>query len=586
MTLRTIRSSAGPVRPNIVLILTDDLDYAMIADLVGKEVDGTVFMPSIQELLVSRGVNFRSHYVSYSVCCPSRASILRGQYPHNTGILGNAPPLGGFPKFYATGKESSTVATWLQGAGYRTVLIGKYLNRYPETASSTHVPPGWTEWYAHASEPAYYNYTWVENGVAVHHGNSPTDYETDAIAARAAEFIGRTPAPFFMYLAPKAPHVPAIPAPRHQNLFPNVRAPRPPSFNELDVSDKPSWIRSKPLLTTTELEVLAPPEGFQGIDPLYRDRLRSMMAVDDLVATVVNKLAEVHQLENTYIFFTSDNGYHLGEHRLTPTKSTAYEEDIRVPLIVTGPGIVPGERLYLTVNSDLAPTCARLAGTVAPDFVDGCSLVPLFSPVPPMAEEWRAAILVEHYSGADFIPVAYHALRSQTCDYTTTYVEYELPGSGNDNHELYFNGVDRYQLDNSFAAVRCGANPKLAQQDFPVRLLAQLDRLKTSAGEACRKLEQERPSRFLTPVIVTPPHDQVVAAGQCATFSVIAQGANLRYQWQKAPCGGAFTDISGAMYATHRTRLLNTRDSGMRFRCRVFDNVGFVTSNPATVTVQ
>ncbi len=524
-----------------------------------------------QKLLIARGVTFHSHHVSYSVCCPSRSTILRGQYPHNTEIIGNAPPLGGFSKFYGTGKESSTVATWLQSAGYKTVLMGKYLNNYPETASATHVPSGWTEWYAHNSEPSFYDYTWIENGVAVHHGSAPADYETDAIAAKAADFITRTSPPFFMYLTPKAPHVPAIPAPRHQNLFPNVLAPRPPSFNEPDVSDKPSWIRSKPLLTATEIDSWAPPEGFEGIDRLYRDRLRSMMAIDDLMATIVSKLEEAHQLDNTYIFFTSDNGYHLGEHRLTPTKSTAYEEDIHVPLIVTGPNIVPGDRWHLTLNNDFAPTWAELAGSPVPGFVDGRSLAPLLSAQVPPRDNWRAAVMVEHYNGAAFVPVTYHALRPQTSDYDTTYVEYDLPGDGNENHELYFNGADPYQLTSRFAGVRGGSNPMLAQQDFPARLATLLQNLKVCAGEMCRTLENERPARFLTPLIVTPPHDQVVAAGQPATFSVTAQGFNLRYQWQKSVGAASFEDITGAIYTTHRTRLLYPSDSGTQFRCRVFD---------------
>jgi arylsulfatase A-like enzyme len=203
-----------------------------------------------------------------------------------------------------------------------------------------------------------------ENGVQHQYGHADGDYLTDVIAGKAAAFIERSAAegrPFFVELATYAPHSPATPAPRHAGLFAGVKAPRTPSFNEPDVSDKPLWVQSMPVLSVTEIA---------SIDDLHRKRLRSLQAVDDMVATIVQKLEELGQLGNTYIFFTSDNGFHLGQHRLPQGKLTPYEEDILVPLLVRGPGVPAGRVLdHITGNVDLAPTFAELAGALIPDWV-------------------------------------------------------------------------------------------------------------------------------------------------------------------------------------------------------------------------
>jgi len=377
-------AAAAAGAPNIILILTDDQDV---------QLSSGDYMPNVKRLLARPGTSFSNFYVPLSLCCPSRTAILRGQYPHNTGVLTNTLPFGGFEKAHASGIESATVATLLHDAGYRTALLGKYLNGYPETASPTYIPPGWDEWYSPAAGNPYteYNYTLNENGALLVYRDTPADYLTDVIRARAVDFIKRaatTPdQPLFVYFSTYAPHEPFTPAPRHAALFPDAIAPRPPSFNEPDVSGKPDFIKSRRLLTAGEIA---------GIDEDYRNRLRSLQAVDEAVADMLDALAATGRLSNTYVFFTSDNGFHMGEHRLLPGKYTPYETDIHVPLIVRGPGVPAGVvRNQLAGSFDLAETFADLAGVLPLTFSDGRSLKGLLGATLPAA--WREAILLEEF---------------------------------------------------------------------------------------------------------------------------------------------------------------------------------------------
>jgi N-acetylglucosamine-6-sulfatase len=383
-------AAAGP--PNIIMVLTDDQDVQL----------GSVnYMPNVKRLLAQQGVAFSNFLVPLSLCCPSRTTILRGQYPHNTQVLTNSLPTGGFEKVYAENLESSTLATVLHGAGYKTVMLGKYLNGYPNTATPNYIPPGWDEWYSPSAGNPYseYNYTLNENGTQVVYHATPSDYLTDVIRAKAVNFIQRAAAtpsqPLFVYFATYAPHAPYTPAPRHANLFSNLQAPRPPSFNEPDVSGKPAYIMAKPRLTQTQIN---------SIDNDYRNRLRALQAVDEAVAALVATLAATGRLANTYIFFTADNGYHMGEHRLLPGKYTPYETDIHVPLIVRGPGVPAGiVRDQFAANLDLAETFADLAGVAQLPFSDGRSLKGLLGATPPAA--WRRAFLLEEFNQGEIEPV-------------------------------------------------------------------------------------------------------------------------------------------------------------------------------------
>ena len=391
-TVRPAAADPPARRPNIVFILTDDLDAVTMAAL-----------PSLKSLLADQGVNFSQFFVSDSLCCPSRASILCGQYDHNHLVLDNGPRNGGYVRFNDLGHEQATVATWLHDTGYRTVLMGKYLNGYPAGVEPTHVPPGWDEWYVPVRGTPYveYGYSLNENGRVVSYGQQSDDYLVDVLARKARTFIQAAAAseqPFFMYVAPYAPHFPYTPAPRYEEAFAAAAAPRPPSFDEADTSDKPRWVQLLPPLT---------PKEVSEIDLTFRLRLEAMLAVQDLVRGVVDALAAAGKLDDTYIFFTSDNGYHFGTHRLMPGKQTPYEEDLRVPLIVRGPGVPAGvTRSQLVGNVDFAPTFLELADATARDGLDGHSMVPLLRQDTSAASGWRTAYLLEHSavrSGAEHI---------------------------------------------------------------------------------------------------------------------------------------------------------------------------------------
>ena len=487
-TIAGDRAQAAPDSsspPNIVLILTDDMDARAVACL-----------PNVQALLAEQGVSFSNAFVTTPLCCPSRASILRGQYAHNHGVLNNNGEDGGFPAFYRRGNEESTLATWLQDAGYRTALVGKYLNRYPQEASITHVPPGWDTWAAFVSSDneedeggAYYNnYTLNLDGTLVHYGNDPEDYSTDVLNGIGVEFVREAVAaedPFFLYLAPFAPHGPSTPAERHRDAFAGAEAPRVPSFAEQDVSDKPAWVQAHRALTATDVDL---------IDERHQRRLRSLLAVDEMVADLMQTLAATGALENTYVVFASDNGYQLGEHRLPAGKQAAYDESTRVPLIVRGPDILAGSiEDALVLNIDWAPTFAELAGAATPEFVDGRSLVPFLTGGEPAA--WRDQFLIERFERqrsngqskaslpatpvVDLPPVPesriapitappYLALRGNRY----LYVEYT-----NGERELYDVVADPYQLDNLAAT---------ADETLLAALSADLARLRACAGESCR----------------------------------------------------------------------------------------------------
>jgi arylsulfatase A-like enzyme len=450
-------------KPNFIVILADDLDVPLVE-----------FMPKLKALVAKQGVTFANSFVTSSICCPSRASLLRGQYAHNHQVLTNNAPEGAFEKFYALGREQSTLATWLKAAGYRTMLIGKYLNEYPGK-QSLYVPPGWDEWYALSARKSFVNakkekkFLVNENGRLASYGHDAKDYLTDVWAAKTVDFISRNGSrgkpPFFIHLAPTAPHRPATPAPRHEQEFPNAASPRTASFNERDVSDKPSWIQQNRVLSDKTIAK---------IDGLYRKRLQSMLAVDDMIEKIVAALEAQRALGTTYIIFTSDNGFHLGQHRLLD-KSTPYEEDIRVPLIVRGPGVPAGKTLdHFTLNIDLAPTLAELADAKVPSFVDGRSFKPLLGNAPPPVQSWRQDFAVEYWPPAGqkkpaSKPPRYAALRTKD----HLYVEYATG-----DKELYDLRADPHQLDN---LARSGRSELISH------LSKRLAALARCAAETCRQ---------------------------------------------------------------------------------------------------
>ena len=355
-----IAPAAAEAQPNIVVIMTDD-----------QTVESLRVMPKTRALIGDKGTTFSNSFVSFPLCCPSRATLLTGQYPHNHGVLDNAPPNGGYSKL----NHANTLPVWLQQAGYYTSHIGKYLNGYG-LENPNEVPPGWIHWQGLVDPTTYlmYNYTINDNDTLVTYGEAEEDYQTDVLADRAEATIdeGALNQPFFLSIAPLAPHGegrrPSGPraAPRHVGAFSREPLPQPPSFNESDVSDKPAAIRNLSLLTASDVA---------RIPQRYRDRLASLLAVDDLVERVVNRLEGTGILGDTVLIFTSDNGFFHGEHRIPAYKRRVYEEAVRVPLLIRGSGFPPGKTAnQYAANIDLAPTIVDLAGASAGRVMDGRSL--------------------------------------------------------------------------------------------------------------------------------------------------------------------------------------------------------------------
>ncbi|CAN5275802.1 sulfatase [soil metagenome] len=425
--------------------------------------------PRLRRIMGDNGVTFDNSFVTNSLCCPSRATSLRGQYAHNHGIRQNSAPLGGWPKFSRLGREQTTIATWLQAGGYQTFFLGKYLNNYEHT----YVPPGWDEWYGwmgfyDTSRNQSDQYRINHNGQVLSFDPEQT-HDTDLLAARASEYIRQAatdPSPFFLYLSLNAPHQPAPSAVGYRHRFRDSRQPRTAAFNEADVSDKPAWVRRKPLLDDSQIA---------RVDAVYRRRLRSMLSVEDAVATLISALEDTGRLDNTYLVFTSDNGHHNGHRRQMPQKMTAYDEDIRVPLLVRGPGVPAGvRRRHLVVNNDVAPTIADLAGVDTPAFVDGRSFERLLHPDPPASRRWRKAFVVEKWG--DAIAPPYRALR------TRNYLFVRYPGG---ERELYGLRADPHQVD--------AIAPGRTRRRLSRRFMPRLDAIKVCAGQQCRTEENVAP---------------------------------------------------------------------------------------------
>ena len=454
-------------RPNVVVILLDDLDAASVEH-----------MPAVNRLLVDQGASFSSFFASTPLCCPSRASILRGQYAHNHGVLRNTGADAGFSAFAQSGHENVTLATLLDGAGYQTALIGKYLNGYAIRDDKTYIPPGWDFWAAGVDHAAYdgFGYELNVNGELIRHGRDDADYMTDVLSGHAQDFLAAAASsavPFLLYLAPDAPHSPSTPAPRHRGAFAGATAPRTPAFNERNVKDKPDWVRSIGPMSESRID---------RIDSDYRRRLQSLLAVDEMVESLVNQLDESGALESTYLFFLSDNGYFLGEHRQPHGKDAPYDAASRIPLVVRGPGIPAGSTVdALSLNTDLLPTILDLTGSSTPAFVDGRSCAPVMTGDD---RGQRQSVLLEGFGketesleGNESATPPFRALRANDA----LYVEYDTG-----ERELYNLRKDPYQLTN------------IAQGADKTQLRAfsrQLDALSSCAGPSCQTAENAAPPR-------------------------------------------------------------------------------------------
>ncbi|KAJ5133053.1 hypothetical protein N7448_007211 [Penicillium atrosanguineum] len=443
-------------KPNILFVITDDQDL---------ELDSVAYTPLIQKHLRDKGTFFRNHFVTTALCCPSRVSLWTGRQAHNTNVTDVKPPYGGYPKFVDRGFNDNFLPVWLQEAGYDTYYTGKLFNAHTiDNYDSPHVNGyNGSDFLLDPYTYAYLNSTYQRNH------DPPVSYEgqhtTDVITKKALGFLDDAlegERPFFVTIAPIAPHSNVdpsaietgeitmgapIPLERHQHLFEDVKVPRTKHFNP-DEPSGVSWVRDLPQQNKTVVDYN---------DYFYRSRLRALQGVDELVDNLVKRLEESDKLDNTYIIYTSDNGFHIGQHRLPPGKTCGYEEDIRVPLFIRGPGIPEGHvQDSVTTHIDLAPTIFDLAGIPPRSDFDGTA-IPLTLDFDGLRHEhvtvefWGKAVMEGSFSaigpgGSAMIP-------------NNTYKSLRLLGEGynlyysvwcNNEHELYDLSTDPYQLYNLY----------------------------------------------------------------------------------------------------------------------------------------
>jgi len=491
-------------RPNILFILTDDAVSSLLPQ-----------MPQIEKRMVRKGTIFPNAFAPFATCCPSRATILRGQYPHNTGVISNYGAHGGVDAFEAAGNDDDNLATRLDAAGYRTGLFGKYLNEY----GGGYVPPGWDEWHGWAE--SYASGKIYENG-RLNAYDLSRRHESDILGSKARSFVRNAKgSPWFAYVAFNSPHTPTYTEPKYADTYREQGCPKSPAFDEADVSDKPEWVRQLPRMSDQDRATY---------NRRYRNRLRAMRSVDDAIAGLLRTLRETGQLENTYVVLWNDNGYHMGQHRIPEGKRTVYEEDVRYPMVVRGPGVgqdTKDERLVS--GTDLMPTFLDLAGASTPEYVDGRSLVPLLSGT---IIPWRDSLLLEGYDDGfgdkSYVPPDFKAIRTSD---GRTYAEYETG-----EREMYDLRTDPRQLRSLHD------EPERAVEESA--LSARLDALKYCSGKGCRCAEQTPTSR---PRCSLYPSWRDLSHAVPLSFiplSVVPGEALLKMIVGGASVTGVFTDIS------------------------------------------
>jgi N-acetylglucosamine-6-sulfatase len=430
------REAEAAVRPNIILVLTDDQDENTLK-----------YMPYVAGKFQARATTFPNATYNFPLCCPSRVSMLRGQYTHNHHVWENSEPEGGYERFVEVGDDNSHVVRWLDQAGYNTGMFGKYINGAHKRDAAR--PEGWdkflVEGYSYDSSPA-----------------PPTAHEDEVIKDNAVRWIkqnlpGR---PLFAWISFNAPHSPYRFDPKYADRFTKARLPQPPSFSEGNVSDKPRYVSNRPRLSERKVAQMT-------YD--HQDQLRGLLTPDDAVEKIVGVLKAAGELDNTYVVFWSDNGSLMGQHRLFG-KEHAYVESISFPMIVSGPHVRSGaSNTRIVMNQDLAPTFADIANARAPAFVDGRSIVPIFDGVGP----WRDVGLIEAPDQTNpKDPPSYRGIR----DENYTYVEYATG-----EREYYDLRTDPYQLTNAYASL---AETRKAALHKRTRALTEC------AGATCRSLEK------------------------------------------------------------------------------------------------
>jgi arylsulfatase A-like enzyme len=440
------QSDSSPAeKPNILWVMTDDQDFRSWRR-----------MPEVRKL-AKEGVSFERSFVTTSQCCPSRSTWLTGQYAHNHQVKEQVARFGGgYEKVRETGLEERALPTWLNKEGYVTAYGGKYMNQYYEADS---VPPGWDRWFGFTKGMGNENRYFVNENGSERYFNRASLASVDYLSLRGQQFARNTDrynAPFFLGLAPFTPHKPYFYPKRYENTFDHMKAPRFPNFDEEDRSDKPPVV-----------------QGFEGGDPdhydrVYRDRMRGLLGVNDMIRGVREELEANGEWQDTIVVFTSDNGYLVGEHDWEG-KSIPYEGSARVPFIAAGPGIPENEKRYKTIaNIDWAPTIADWTGATPKTEVDGRSLKPLIQdPTTP----WRQRILIEAWGLFQF-----SAVRAQY----EMYAEYRELGERSEAKEYYNLREDFHQLENAYPEMPADRREEMQRQ---------LKDLRECSGASCREAD-------------------------------------------------------------------------------------------------
>jgi N-acetylglucosamine-6-sulfatase len=485
--------AAPEQRPNVVVILTDDLDKSLMR-----------YLPHVSRLIRDQGAELTDFYVEQSSCCPSRASILSGLYAHNHGVIGNVWPEGGYDRWKET-EQDDALPVWLAEAGYRNAMLGKYFNEYPyhpgsrlsddeKTERREYVPPGWDSWASPAQGNAYAQSHYKLNVDGRLDADFHEDYLDQWLGDRAVSLVGGADGfdfaagGQFLYYASYSPHTPYAYPPEYDDDFTGARYPRTPDFDEADVSDKFGLTRTRAPLTAADEAV---------IDETFRERVRSVQVLDRTVAELVHELEAQGALDNTYVVFTSDNGYIMGNHRREIGKYNQFQGTVNVPFYVRGPGIAPGSTYdAVTGNIDIAPTIAEIAGATPPEGVDGVSLLPLLHGGEPPARRYfllgRALTPTNTTSnGLEEAPESSVETErsSRLNDFTgVTNGRYKLIRYTHLPHEeLYDLRNDPYELDNLLAHDAASYRAMTpAGREAVDTLRAALDRLVDCAGETCR----------------------------------------------------------------------------------------------------
>jgi N-acetylglucosamine-6-sulfatase len=470
------RASRAPQITNVVFVLADDLDWQAFDEV-----------PRLRALK-KQAVTMNDFVVTESLCCPSRSSILTSQYVHSHGVLSNVAPSidpsvaetlrangqadalvakGGWQAFAQNGHEQDCLPTWLHAAGVRTGFLGKYLNGYG-SADPLAVPPGWDEWFVPVTTQQMYRgygFTANHNGRLRSYPAKTRDFLPDLLTRKAIQFIRTSTGPFYLQVNPTQPHAPYPIAKRHENDPVRATIPQTANFNTVGAA-APKWRSYKKKITGERLATYT---------RIWRERIRSAESVADSVDAIRAELHRTGRESSTLLVVGSDNGFHIGNHRLSPGKRTPYREDTVVPYLFIGPGLHPGTSNDAVASTiDLGPTFAELLGAATPSTVEGRSLVGLLASGDQTG--WRSAILTESLGDTAlgdpdytaFRPPKFHALRTKQW----LYVEYETGA-----RELFDLRRDPAETRNVVDSTPVATVAALAEQ---------LHALSNCTGEQCR----------------------------------------------------------------------------------------------------